>query len=156
MQRNHRLSRHHAAGLGILLDQCARRDHLRHVEAVAVLRAQPPEGRVGHARHRGEDDGRLDLDRTDLQRHSDVSSTPTCASSRRSNGSDSPMTLLGSPSTPSMNGADLPSRVNAPATRNGSPLATYAAISSSLGSPKCTTVSATSLTIRPVGTSTTQ
>ncbi len=43
---------------------------------------------------------------------------------RRSRGSERPITLPGSPSMPSMNGADRPSRVNAPATCSGSPLAT--------------------------------
>ncbi len=43
---------------------------------------------------------------------------------------------------PSMNGAERPSRVNAPATYSGSPLATYAATSRSVGSPKRTTVEA--------------
>ncbi len=43
--------------LGVALDQCARGDHLRDVEAVAAeLPAQPPEGSVGDARHRRQDD----------------------------------------------------------------------------------------------------
>ncbi len=59
------------------------------------------------------------------------------------------MTLPGSPSMPSMNGADRPSSVKAPATYRGSPEATYAAISASLGSPKRTVVDAVADTRRP-------
>ncbi|CAM5398111.1 hypothetical protein SFUMM280S_02531 [Streptomyces fumanus] len=57
---------------------------------------------------------------------------------------------------PSMNGADRPSSVNAPATYRGSPVATYAAISSSVGSPKRTTVEAVAETCRPEAVSQTQ
>ena len=42
----------------------------------------------------------------------------------RSSGSERPMTLPGSPSMPSTNGAERPSRVKAPATCSGSPVAT--------------------------------
>ena len=63
------------------------------------------------------------------------------------------MTLPWSPSMPSMNGAERPSRVNAPATWSGSPEATYAAISSSVGSPKRTTVDAVAETWRPAAVS---
>ncbi len=61
-----------------------------------------------------------------------------------------PITLPWSPSMPSMNGAERPSRVNAPATYRGSPEATYAATSASVGSPKRTTVDAVAETYRPL------
>lgn len=48
---------------------------------------------------------------------------PSPASSLRSSGSDSPMTVPGSPSTRSTNQPPRPSMVNAPATVSGSPLA---------------------------------
>jgi hypothetical protein len=50
--------------------------------------------------------------------------TPNSASIRLSSGSDSPMTLPGSPSMPSTNGAASPSMLNPPASVSGSPLAT--------------------------------
>ena len=65
-----------------------------------------------------------------------VQRTPSSASSARSVGSESPTTFEGSPSMPSTNGAPRPSRVKAPATASGSPVATYAA--SSVGSGRRT------------------
>src|ERR1035438_5459655 len=47
-------------------------------------------------------------------RHRSVMATPMLASMRRSSGRESPMTLLGSPSMPSTNGAPSPSMLNAP------------------------------------------
>jgi len=63
--------------------------------------------------------------------------------------------LEGSPSTLSTNQAPSPSIVNAPATPSGSPLATYAATSASVGVPKWTTVLATAAALRPLAVSTT-
>src|SRR5207237_594344 len=85
---------------------------------------------------------------TDRQCHRSVIRIPMSASSDRSSGSDMPMTLPGSPSTPSTNGAERPSRVNPPATANGSPLATYASSSSSVACPNRTTVAATAASWR--------
>ncbi len=53
-------------------------------------------------------------------------------------------------------GAERPSRVKAPATWRGSPVATYAAISASVGSPKRTVVDAVAEVRRPVAVSITQ
>jgi hypothetical protein len=50
---------------------------------------------------------------------------------------------------PVTNAPPSPSTVNAPATRSGSPVATYAAISSSLTSAKCTVVDAVAAATRP-------
>ena len=52
-----------------------------------------------------------------------LGTTSIPANSDRNRGRDRPMTVLGSPSTSSMNGADRPSRVKAPATAMASPLA---------------------------------
>ncbi len=60
---------------------------------------------------------RLSLD----QPHSRATLTPTSSRSERSNGNPIPITLDGSPSMRSTNQPPSPSRVNAPATRNGSP-----------------------------------
>ena len=60
----------------------------------------------------------------------------------RSSGRLSPTTLWWSPSIPVTNAPPSPSTVNAPATWSGSPVATYAAISASVTSAKCTTVDA--------------
>ena len=94
----------HVSGRPVPFDQRAGRDHLADVEAGAVRTAQSAESSVGHPRHRREDDGRLDRERPDLQHHRSVILTDSCARSRRSRGMDRPMTLLGSPSMPSMNG----------------------------------------------------
>ena len=56
-------------------------------------------------------------------RHRSVTVTPTAASSRRVSGRLIPITLDGSPSMPSTNQPPSPSRVNAPATASGSPVA---------------------------------
>ena len=48
--------------------------------------------------------------------HNSVMPTPSSARSRRTRGRLMPITLPWSPSMPSMNGAERPSRVNAPAT----------------------------------------
>src|SRR5690606_17021269 len=55
--------------------------------------------------------------------HRSVTVTPTFASSRRTRGRLMPITLDGSPSIPSTNQPPSPSRVNAPATASGSPVA---------------------------------
>ncbi len=78
-------------------------------------------------------------------RHSCVMPMPSSASRRRSKGSDSPMTLLGSPSMLSTNGAARPSMLNAPASESGSPVAAYASISASLGVPNLIAVAPTPL-----------
>ena len=49
------------------LDERAGRDHLAHVQPGAVLAAQPPERRVGDARHGSQHDGRVELDGPDAQ-----------------------------------------------------------------------------------------
>ena len=59
-----------------------------------------------------------------IYRHRSVMATPSPASIRRSSGRDSPITLPGSPSMPSTNGAPRPSMLNAPAIASGSPVAT--------------------------------
>jgi hypothetical protein len=56
--------------------------------------------------------------------HRSVQPIPSSPSSRRSSGRDSPTTFDGSPSTPSTKAAPSPSKVKAPATRRGSPVAT--------------------------------
>src|SRR5690606_23127755 len=55
--------------------------------------------------------------------HRSVTVTPTFASRRRTRGRLMPITLDGSPSIPSTNQPPSPSRVNAPATASGSPVA---------------------------------
>src|SRR5688572_18655536 len=60
--------------------------------------------------------------------------TPSSETRRRRVDSDIPTTVDGSPSTRVMNGPPRLSTVNAPATCSGSPVATYAAISSSVTS----------------------
>ena len=54
---------------------------------------------------------------------------------------------------PVTNAPPRPSTVNAPATCSGSPVATYAAISASVTSAKCTTVEAVAAATRPVAVS---
>ena len=56
--------------------------------------------------------------------HMGARRTPSRSSRLRRSGRDTPRTLPGSPSMPSMNGPDRPSRVKAPATCSGSPVAT--------------------------------
>ncbi len=51
----------------VALDQAARRDHLAHVEAGALLGAQPPVGRVGDAGHRREHHRRRHVQGTQAQ-----------------------------------------------------------------------------------------
>ena len=138
----------HAQGLGVALDQRPGRDHLAHVEAGAEGPAQPAEGRVGDPGHRGQHHRWVDGHRPQLERrkrqhrwaggpggasgsvvhvgtpaHRSVIGMSRRMSIERSRGRESPMTFPGSPSTPSTNGADRPSRVNAPATANASPVA---------------------------------
>ncbi len=78
--------------------------------------------------------------------HSCGQSMPTSASIRRSSGRERPTTLWWSPSIRSTKGPPRPSTENAPARSSGSPVATYASISASDRSAKCTTVEATSRT----------
>ena len=51
----------------VALHQGARGDHLADVEPGAVFAAEPPEGRVGDARHRREDDGGVERDGSDAE-----------------------------------------------------------------------------------------
>ena len=129
-----RAERGHGQGLGVALDQGPGGDHLAHVEPGPVSPAQAPEGDVGHPGHRGQHHRRVDLDGPEFEggqpgghvralAHRSVMAMPSSARSERNSGRDSPITLPGSPSTPSMNGADRPSRVNAPATAMASPVA---------------------------------
>jgi hypothetical protein len=67
-----------------------------------------------------------------------------------------PITLLWSPSIVSTNQPPRPSIVNAPAMPSGSPVVTYAEISSSVGEPNRTVVAATASTRRPESVSITQ
>src|SRR5580692_9970657 len=82
--------------------------------------------------------------------HNVVTPTPSLASRARSSGSEMPSTLPWSPSIPATNQPPRPSRVNAPATCSGSPLATYASISASDGVPNRTVVCATATARCPV------
>jgi hypothetical protein len=139
----------HGEGLAVALHQRPGGDHLAHVEPGPEAGAQRPERGVGDPGHGGEHHRRVDGQRPDAQRrstpharvpdrrggadgghgrrpgrHGQSSTTemPSSASSRRMVGRDRPITLLGSPSMPSTNGADRPSRVKPPATPSGSPL----------------------------------
>ena len=101
----------HRQRAGVALHEGARRDHLRDVEPRAELRAEPAEGGVGDAGHRGQHDGRVDRQRTDPEqavdahRHSSTIGMPMSARSRRRSGSDRPSTVPWSPSMPSTKGA---------------------------------------------------
>src|SRR5262245_27971441 len=158
-----------AEGLGVALGKAARSDHLADEQAAGFERpAQPPERRVGDARHRRQHHRRPHPQGADAQRgpgdvpvgvpvkghgvwaHRSVIAIPRSASSVRSSGSDSPITVPWLPSIPVTKGAPYPSIVHAPATVSGSPVAMYASISASDGLPKCTTVSATPDVRRPL------
>ena len=126
----------HPQGFGVALDQGASGDHLAHVQAGSVGAAQAAEGDIGHPGHGGEYHRRVDGDGAQLEggqhggrgggrgdgggshrsAHRSVMVTSMSARRVRKRGRESPITLLGSPSTPSMNGADRPSMVKAPAT----------------------------------------
>ena len=71
-----------------------------------------------------------------------VHERPSSASRSLTSGRLRPTTLWWSPSIPVTNAPPRPSTVNAPATCSGSPVATYAAISSSVTSAKWTVVDA--------------
>src|SRR4051812_16366981 len=65
------------------------------------------------------------------QLQNSVQTNPSSSSISRSSGRLIPTTLCGSPVTPETKAPPSPSRVKAPATPEGSPVATYASISSS-------------------------
>ena len=124
----------HGQGLGVALDQGSGGDHLAHIQAGAVGPAQPPEGDVGDPGHRGQHHRGIDGDRAQLEgrnrrthrrgpAHRSMMPMSSWANRERRSGRERPITLPGSPSTPSMNGAERPSRVNAPATAIASPVA---------------------------------
>ena len=134
---------HEGLGPVAALDQAPGVDHLGHEQPAAERPAHGPERRVGHPGHGRQHDRRVDGDGSEVQgchtgrhrragarggghaaAHRSVMGTPRRASRVRSSGRDRPMTLLWSPSMPSMNGADRPSRVMPPATPSGSPVAT--------------------------------
>ena len=85
------------------------------------------------------------------RRHRPVQACPSSATSSRTSGRLTPTTLWWSPSIPVTKAPPSPSTVNAPATWSGSPVATYAAISSSLTSAKCTVVEAVAAATRSGG-----
>ena len=80
-------------------------------------------GELGGGIVRERHDDEVNLAHRQVQVHQSVTRTPTPASSRRVSGRLIPMTLDGSPSMPSTNQPPSPSRVNAPATTSGSPVA---------------------------------
>src|ERR1039458_3786268 len=94
---------------------------------------EPAKSHVGHTGHRSQYHRGINGDGAELERgqcpghvaQRAVMGTSRRVSIERNKGRDNPMTLLGSPSMPSMKGADLPSRVNAPATSTASPVVTY-------------------------------
>ncbi len=117
--------RGHPHGLGVAFDQGAGGDHLAHVQARPVAPAQGAEGTVGDPGHRGQYHRQVDDQvaqfehgrrHRELSRHRSVMLTPRSPRSERRAGSDSPITLPGSPTMPSRNGAEWPSNVKAPAT----------------------------------------
>ena len=124
----------HCQSLGVALDKGPGGDHLADVETGTVGPAQASKGAVGHSGHRGQHDRWVHGDRSQLEgrhrcghrsvrAHRSVMAMSMPARSERNSGRDTPITLPGSPSTPSMNGADRPSRVNPPATPMASPVA---------------------------------
>ena len=151
----------HGEGLRVALDEGARRDHLAHVEPGAVRSGRA--GGTGRWSRRPWARGRpADRSRAARSRALRIAGRgaavvftgrlppevgePRSRARRgapRRRGSERPITLLGSPSTPSTKGADRPSRVNAPAAAMASPVERYASISASVVSAKRTTVGAT-------------